>query len=513
MENHLFWADEVAGEVLSRNEDIVISTGITPSGQIHVGNMREVLTGDAVFRSIKNVLQTRDKNSAPKLSFHYIADDFDPLRKVYPFLAETDYAQHVGKPISRIPCPCKKHDSYAEHFLVPFIESLKTLDIQVEVKRSSELYASGQMDPVILTALHHREQIGKILHDHTGKNIEENWWPVNVICQHCQKMAGSRVESFNAAAATIHYSCDCGQGGEVTLAGNCKLTWRIDWPARWKVLGVTVEPFGKDHASKGGSYDTGAVIAEEVFGIKPPVPVLYEWISLKGQGDMSSSKGNVLSIAETLEVLPPEVLRYMVFRTQPKKAITFDPQLGILNIINEYDETAATANSKAFALSQVRGIERSPIGFKHMVHLVQIADDDLERILQILQRAGYEIDQRAAIADRAYFARKWLDRFAPAEMKFSIQETCPSSAKELQAPQKEFLAALAQAIDGNLKSGDDFHKLIYDQVSKSEIAPALAFQAIYQAILGQDKGPRAGWFLSSLEADFLKKRFSEVASE
>jgi lysyl-tRNA synthetase class 1 len=512
MEPATFWADEVAEKALSQNRPIVISTGITPSGQIHIGNMREVLTGDAVFRSLKNLLQERKGSEAAQtLSFHYIADDFDPLRKVYPFLSESDYTGHVGKPISRIPCPCKEHASYADHFLAPFIQSLKTLDIHVTVKRSSELYATGLMNQAILQALANRQRIGQILHDRTGKNIEENWWPVNVICTVCQKMSGTQILGFDATSETIDYACDCGNTGSVTLAGNCKLTWRIDWPARWKVLAVTVEPFGKDHASKGGSYDTGVVIAREVFGIEPPIPVLYEWISLKGQGDMSSSKGNVLSIAETLEVLPPEVLRYMVFRSPPKKAISFDPELGILNVINEYDETAEAANSKAFALSHVRGGEPSPVPFKHMVNLVQIADDDVDKILHILKRSGYETEKRAAIADRAHYARKWLTRFAPLEMRFSIQETCPEAVKELQNGQKTFLESLGNAIDEKAKSGDDFHKLIYDCVGESGITPGLAFQAIYRAILGQDRGPRAGWFLATLEPQFLKKRFREAA--
>jgi lysyl-tRNA synthetase class I len=97
-----------------------------------------------------------------------------------------------------------------------------------------------------------------------------------------------------------------------------KLTWRVDWPARWKVLSVTVEPFGKDHATSGGSYDTGKRIVREVFGAEPPFPVTYEWISLKGQGDMSSSKGNVISIERMLKVVPPEVLRYLIVRTPPE---------------------------------------------------------------------------------------------------------------------------------------------------------------------------------------------------
>ena len=98
-----------------------------------------------------------------------------------------------------------------------------------------------------------------------------------------------------------------------------------------------MEPFGKDHATRGGSYDTGKRISEEVFEYSPPYPVTYEWISLKGMGDMSSSKGNVISIHEMLKIMPAEVLRYFILRSNTSKKLTFDPGLPLLNLIDEFD--------------------------------------------------------------------------------------------------------------------------------------------------------------------------------
>ncbi|MFH1729868.1 MAG: lysine--tRNA ligase [Pseudomonadota bacterium] len=500
-DNSNFWADLVADQAIARNKDIVISTGITPSGEIHIGNMREVLTGDAVFRSLKK--------KTDKISFHYIADNFDPLRKVYPFLDAEIYEQYVGMPISRIPCPCGQHDSYSEHFLIPFVESLKKLDIDVEVKRSSQLYESGEMNNAIFSALEKREEIASILNKKTGKEISQDWSPFNPICADCKKMTTTKLVGFSRENNSIDYECSCGSAKTVDVTGNGKLTWRIDWPARWSVLKVLVEPFGKDHASRGGSYDTGVEIAKEVFDCQAPVPIIYEWISLKGQGDMSSSKGNVLSIDKTLEVLPPEVLRYMVFKVQPKKAITFDPGLGILNIINEYDEENANRNQRAYELSSIRGIEAANVPFKHMVNLVQIAADDVDQIIHILKRTGYEIVSKAAVADRAFWARKWLDRFAPESMRFEIKQEVPSEALTLSEKNKEFLEYIAEHAQENY-SGDDFHKLIYEGKEKFELEPSEAFRAIYISMLGQEKGPRAGWFLATLDNDFIKKRFTSL---
>ena len=102
----MHWADVLADKLLKKQKNHVLATGITPSGPIHIGNMREILTTDAVYRSVIE--------KGGEAEFIYVADDFDPLRKVYPYLPQT-YEKYVGMPISDIPCPCKKHKSYADH--------------------------------------------------------------------------------------------------------------------------------------------------------------------------------------------------------------------------------------------------------------------------------------------------------------------------------------------------------------------------------------------------------------
>jgi len=89
---------------------------------------------------------------------------------------------------------------------------------------------------------------------------------------------------------------------------------------RWARFGITIEPFGKDHATAGGSFDTGKEIVRKVYHRDPPHPVVYEWISLKGRGAMHSSKGVVVTINEMLEIVPPDILRYLIARSKPEKA-------------------------------------------------------------------------------------------------------------------------------------------------------------------------------------------------
>jgi lysyl-tRNA synthetase class 1 len=499
-----FWADQVAEEVLAAKTRFIAATGITPSGEIHIGNLREVVTGDAVVRVLKEM--------GKDVTFLYIADTFDPLRRVYPFLDPQKYAPHVGKPLSRIPCPKDKYPSYADHYLAPFFTSLKTLDIRVEVVRANEMYEQGRYNAQILRALEQNDRIRAILKEETGKETDETWSPFNPICNACGRMTGTAVLGFDGKKSEVEYRCDCGDTGVVKMAGGGKLTWRVDWPARWQILGVTIEPFGKDHASKGGSYDTGVRIAREVFEYEPPFPIVYEWISLKGGGDMSSSKGNVLSTHEMLEVVPPEVLKYCILRVKPNRSIVFDPGLPLTQIIDEYDDPASPSrNDRAAKLAEVPGTAALGAPFKHMVSLVQTTNDQVSEIANILERTGYKVASLAIVEERARYARKWLNRFAPEEIRFSVQKEVPQEASGLSAEQKKALAFLSDKLAPGM-TAEQIHHAIYEAKDLLQLPPDKLFEAIYLSLLGKRKGPRAGFFLASLDAAFVKNRFARVAA-
>jgi lysyl-tRNA synthetase class 1 len=499
------WADLLGDDIIrQRGRCHVVNTGITPSGEIHIGNMREVVTADAIHR----VLTERGAESR----LLYIADTYDPLRHVYPFLDPQRYRDQVGRPLSEIPCPCSQHPSYAEHFLAPFLWSLEQLGIRPTVHRADQLYKAGAYTETIVIALQQRDRIRQILKEETGRETPDDWSPFNPLCQVCGRINLAKVSSFSAEAQTVDYECSCGQRGTVSMVGGGKLTWRVDWPARWKIFGVTVEPFGKDHASKGGSYDTGVRIAREVYGIEPPCPIPYEWLSLAGKGDMSSSKGNVLSIHAMLEVVPPEVLRYLILRAPPQRSIKLDPGLPLLQLIDEYDDVEAkNRDSRALELSAISGIKPVGVPYRHMVTVVQAAQGDADKWKEILRRNGYALDNAQGLHERAAYARRWLETFAPAELRFRLQEQLPAAANDLIAEQKHALRLLGERLRPGM-TGEQIHQLIYSLKDELGVKPDLLFRAIYLVLLGKAQGPRAGWFLSTLDTAFVKQRFAEAAA-
>ncbi|MEE9151957.1 MAG: lysine--tRNA ligase, partial [Thermoplasmata archaeon] len=352
-------------------------------------------------------------------------------------------------------------------------------------------------------------------------------------CGECRKITTAKVTGYEFPY--VSYRCSCGHEGKADLRkDDGKLPWRVDWPARWWFLGVTFEPFGKDHAAAGGSYDTAKRISEEIFERKAPFYVVYEWIQLKGKGAMSSSTGVVVSAVSMLKMTPPEVFRFFVLRNNPNKHLDFDPGLGILNLVDEYDATEkiyfeGSSDEKSKRIEKIeeelaRTYELSQpfslpfklpfqIPYRHLVSVVQIKDD-FDGILEILKRSEHfetlsDEDQKH-LKQRIHCVRFWLNNFAPDRVKFAIVEETPSlslNEKKRQFIHQSFLTTLS---DDLLWSPEIIHQSIHDTADFVGISTKEAFQLYYEALFQQKYGPRLGYFLSTQEQEFVRKRLKEI---
>jgi len=497
----IHWADRIAEECLKKGKNVV-ATGITPSGEIHIGNMREVLTGDMIYKALLDL--------GGDAEFLYIADTFDPLRKLYPFLPNS-YKDYVGQPLYRIPDPFGCHESYSEHFLDPFLKSLEILDVHPTIHRSHELYKKGLYEDAIRIAIENKDRIAEILESKSKRKVPPNWNPYTPLCKNCGRINSTEVISFDQCY--VQYRCNgCGYEGRSDIRiDDGKLGWRIDWPARWKILNVTIEPFGKDHATVGGSYDTGKIIARTIYEYEAPYPVVYEWISLKGH-DMSSSKGIAVSIYDVLKAVPPEALRYLIASSRPNKHLNFDPGLSILKLINNLSmlDEKDPLSARELRFSRIDGkTMRIKVPFEHMVNVVQITRGDLQKSKEILERGGYHLDDDE-LKEWSEYAINWLNSYAPESIKFNIQENVPKSALSLDDDLKEGLKRISERLSDEL-SGEDIHNLIYQTAEEMGIKVSKLFESIYIALLDKRSGPRAGLFIKTIGIDFVKKRFKEVA--
>lgn len=261
-----FWTSEIASSILKkRGKKHLVATGVTPSGPFHLGHLREMVTGEAVSKKLK------EKGARAKLI--YIADDFDPLRRLYPFLPK-EFEKYIGWPLFLIPCPYKCCSSYSEHFLRPFLSSLKKLGISPKVFYASDMYKEGFYSEAIKEALENTSKIKEIIGRISGRKLPKDWFPYHPLCRKCHRLTSTKITELNLGKNYVNYECSCGEKGRADFRkGEGKLPWRIDWPARWKILGVTVEPMGKDHGVAGGAYASGSEISKKIFGYPAPYPI------------------------------------------------------------------------------------------------------------------------------------------------------------------------------------------------------------------------------------------------
>lgn len=512
-----FWPDHLAQSIREKTagKRQVVATGITPSGPIHLGNIREVLTGDAVFRALGH------QGASSELV--YIADTFDPLRRLYPFLP-AEFEQYIGMPLYAIPDPEGCCENYAEHFLGPFLAALDEMGVHPTVYRAHQMYKDGMYAETTAKALASRGRIAEIIKEVSGRDLPDDWVPYNAECSNCKRITETVVTEVRVDHGVVDYECACGHRGEANfLNGEGKLPWRIDWPARWAILGVTVEPFGKDHAAAGGSYDSGAAIVREVFGAEPPEPIVYEWIYLKGQGAMASSTGVAVSINDMLSVASPQAVRCFVLRPRPEKHIDFDPGNGIPTLVDEYQgfeakyfgvagEEADEWARRIVEISQPGIMPQSAplrVPFVHLAIGLQTGSGDLERTIEVLGRSGYDIKPEDMASLQADIKRvaKWLEKYAPEAYRFHVRVELPEESSALSAEQIAFLASAAAALVDVDWDPAAVHDAIFESARACEVSPRQAFQAIYTVILGKKHGPRAGYFISSLDRDLVVGRF------
>lgn len=514
----MHWADVIAKDVAEKTDHPLIATGISPTGIIHVGSLREAITGESVRSALKGI--------GSDVRLIYLIDSFDPLRRRYEFLPE-EYEKYVGKPICKIPCPCGEHDNYAHHFIQPFLDVVDSLGVNCDIIWTHELYAQGKFAEAIDLSLKKRKEVIEILREVTSRDMKEDYSPYTPLCEECGRFVSKPIfETYEFP--NLEYECDhCGHHGKADVRKmEGKLTWRLEWPAKWKIFGTSVEPFGKDHAAAGGSYDSGKRIVSEIFGGKAPYPIPYEFVQLKGVGQMHKSTGSSVTGLDAINMTPPEVLNYLFLRVNPQKTIDYDSGLGTLEIADEYDRmerlyfsnefTEVEENSvRAYAIAQHNNLPvKMPlqIPYKHLVNVVQMTDS-FDGVLEILKRTE-DLDNMndtdiERLRRRTKCVKFWLEGFAPEVVKFSVSKDMPPV--ELSAEEKAYLGILASKLPSVEWTAEKISNTVAEEAKTTPLGSKKGFQALYKVLINRTSGPRLGSFLASMDKGFVIGRMKEAS--
>ena len=519
------WADISAFKAVQakKNKDsFVVASGITPSGTVHIGNFREVITVDLVARGLRSL--------GKQVKFIYSWDNFDTFRKVpknVPDIKET--SKFLRQPIARIPDPWNEASSYAGGRIQQFQKELSEVGIKPQFLYQEEKYSSGEYAADIRKALEHKDEIKEILNEHRSQALAADWLPTSCYCSQCQRDE----MSYQRYDGEWNYSYHCAfcqheETVDLRKSKNVKLAWRIDWPMRWAFEKVDFEPGGKDHSSQGGSFDTSKNIVKKIWQQEPPIYLQYDFVSLKGtQGKMSSSSGELVTLGEVLEVYEPQIVRWIFANHRPNHdfSISFDED--VIKIYEEFDRAEATALGakpekpgrwpiirRTYELSLLE--EKLPAktpkrsSFRLLCNRLQICALDPKRTFTKFYAQELSDDEAVYYWQRVKRALHWLNNYAPEE--FCYQLNSKAVSLELTKQQESALKALSNLISKidldaiELKDLND--KIWQEVVHEASCDAKEAFKAIYQKLILRDQGPRLPSFLKEIGREKLLELLS-----
>ena len=462
----------------------------------------------------------------------------DPFDKVPNYLDFKKYEQYLGVPFRDIPSPVKGHKSYATYYFSLCTDKFKEFGIECELASTGQDYIDGKFNNTIKIALDNAKKIQEIYSRFSRKgSIGTERFPFNPICDKCGKIATTLVTKWDAKNEMIEYKCTtdlvswakgCGHEGKKSpYNGGGKFPWKVEWAAKWPTQGVIMETAGKDHFSKGGYRSVAIAIADEVFDYPAPYPSTrtepgeaYEFFTIGGK-KMSTSKGRGISFDEMTSYAPANMLRYLLIKTRPRAVIDFDP-IGtnkMILLFESYDKTERIYYGKeqienerelmhekrVYELSHVGKIRKTmppQVPFTHAAMLLQILPN-MKSVIDSLKSTGHlasklSKEDETYITERLDFVKNWVEKFAPEEYKFIINDKITDETKNaLTDEQKKALLDLAIALEKPLteiKMVEQFKKI----AENNNIKPKDLFGAAYMALLSKTRGPRLTSLITSL---------------
>jgi lysyl-tRNA synthetase class 1 len=534
---------------------VTVASGASPSGPIHLGNLREFLTPHFVAEELR-------RRGVPVRHLHSW-DDYDRFRKV-PVGIDPAWAEHIGRPLSAVPDPDGCHDSWATHFKAPLRAALAEMGVEMEEVSQTEHYRSGTYRGEILKAVAHRHEIERILAryrtkdaalaegdtpeeaellmdsvatDDGGGTSELARFPFKPWCRACGRDT-TTITAYDDESTDLAYTCDvCSFSGVTNLNTHDegKLVWKVDWPMRWAWEGVNFEPGGLDHATPGSSYTVGKDVVK-IFGGRAPSFVSYAFVGIAGMPKMSSSAGGVPIPADALKVLEAPMVRWLYVRRQPKQAFNIDFGPEVVRLYDEWDALRAKTADPARRDAQVLAFERAsstaaagvlptspvPVPFRVLSSVADVTAGSADQISRIVSHVGYPHSSVADLSPRLDRAINWISEFVPAEDR-TIVRSSPDRDRlaGLSPAELEWLRLLVDGLGSEELDLDPVTALVYgvpklarglaldaDPTDEVKADQKEFFKLLYNLLVSADRGPRLPTLIVALGADQVRTLLS-----
>lgn len=467
----------------------LFETGYGPSGLPHIGTFGEVVRTTMVRQAFQRLSDIPTR-------LYCFSDDMDGLRKVPENVPNREMvAEHLGKPLTRIPDPFGEHESFGHHNNARLRRFLDSFGFDYEFQSSTDWYTSGRFDDALLKVLAHYDDVMQIVLPLLGPERRQTYSPFLPICPKTGRVLQVPVEARDVDAGTIAYRGEDGALVEVPVTGgHCKLQWRPDWAMRWYALDVDYEMSGKDLID---SVRLGQKITR-VLGGRPPEGFTYEHFLDERGEKISKSRGNGLSVEDWLAYAPPESLSMFMYQ-KPRAAKrlyfdviprTVDDYLSFLDRYRREEAPARLENPVWHVHDGAPPDHRAPLSFTMLLNLASVCNAEEPAILWgFIARYAPGTDPGSdpllgTLVDRAI--RYYRDFVKPSKTYRS-----PS------AMERAALADLLTELDALPPDAEAeaIQNAVYTVGKRHDFADLRAwFKALYEILLGQEQGPRMGSF-------------------
>jgi lysyl-tRNA synthetase class 1 len=505
------WPFEEAKKIVARlkrapKDEVIFETGYGPSGLPHIGTFGEVARTTMVRHAFR--VLTEDKVKTRLIAF---SDDMDGLRKVPDNVPNQEMlAQHLGKPLTKVPDPFGTHPSFGEHNNARLRAFLDQFGFDYEFASSTEYYKGGKFDQALIRVLERFDEVMNIMLPSLREERASTYSPFLPVSPTTGLVLQVPIVARDVERAAITWD-DPDTGERMTTpvtGGGCKLQWKPDWAMRWYALGIDYEMAGKDLID---SVKLSGDICRALGGT-PPEGFNYE-LFLDEQGQkISKSKGNGLTIEEWLRYASPESLSLFMYR-EPKaaKRLYFDVIPRHVDEYQQFLEAYSRQDDKQRLTNPVWHIHTGsppksevPISFTMLLNLVSASNaEDTDTLWGFIGRywPGVTPTSHPRLHHMVEYAIHYFRDFVLPTKKFREPTEAERAALTDLRDALSQLPALAPA--------EQIQEVVYeigrrepflDMKKKAKDGkPGVSldwFNMLYQVLLGQEKGPRFGSFVA-----------------
>lgn len=517
------WLDRVAKEIIEREkslgrstDNIRVESGLGASGIPHIGSL-----GDAA-RAYGLKLALEEAGYHSELIAY--SDDMDALRKVPAGLPEW-LKDEIARPVSEIRDPFGCHASYGEHMSSLLIDGLEKLGLEYKFQSGYKAYKEGLLVREIKLILENAQLIGSKIEELTGQTKYLESLPYFPQCQYCRRLNVARPFMFDPKTMRVYYRCTgdeigkkwvegCGHEGSVDVTrGEGKLSWKVEFAARWSAFDIRYEAHGKELTD---SVRINDWISDNILSFPHPYHVVYELFQDKSGKKISKSAGNLVTPQKWFTVANQQSLLLVYYkRIIGARNISEED---VPQYMDEYDELedlyfgkvkeqnelkAARLKGLYFYsnLSKPPNILPQHVAYRLLVELAKVAppSNTAEYVAKRLldYRAIRVMDED--VRKRIGYALNWA-------REFSLEE---ETTVELTPAEKGAVLALSSKLD-SLKDPKDIQNLIFETAKNAGLEPPTFFRALYQVLLGVERGPRLGPYIVDVGPQRISEKLSKA---